>query len=224
MPRKATSVARRGGRPSRAEAPLLRERILEAATDLFLAEGYGSTSIEAVAARAGISKRTFYDRFDDKAMLFAAVVHRIIERLRPPAGVPLIAGAALPEVLVRLAGLILAAALSAPAIALHRLISGESVRFPELARAVMSEGTTREAIAMIGDLLARELPEANLGSAERRFAAEQFMVMVISIPQRRAMGFGPRMTQADLDAWARHTVHLFLNGCRGEGVQANCAG
>jgi TetR/AcrR family transcriptional regulator, mexJK operon transcriptional repressor len=215
MPRKATSVARRAGRPSRAEALLLRERILEAATDLFLAEGYGSTSIEAVSARAGISKRTFYDRFDDKAMLFAAVVHRIIDHLRPPAGVPIIAGTTLPDILVRLAGLILLAALSPSAIALHRLVNAEAVRFPELVKAVNSEGTTREAIAMIGEMLARELPDSNLGSAERRFAAEQFMVMVISIPQRRAMGFGARMTQPELDAWAKQTVRLFLNGCRG---------
>src|SRR5450755_5128969 len=117
MPRKAAAVARRSGRPSRADALLLRERILEAATELFLAEGYGSTSIEAVAARAGISKRTFYDRFNDKTMLFAAVVHRIIEHIRPPAGVPTIAGASLPEILIRLAGLILTAALSPPALA-----------------------------------------------------------------------------------------------------------
>lgn len=79
---------------------------MSAAADLFLAEGYGSTSIEAVAARAGISKRTFYDRFDDKAMLFAAVVHRIIEQVRPPPDVPLVVGATLPEMLRHVAGLI----------------------------------------------------------------------------------------------------------------------
>src|SRR5450631_727338 len=120
MARKAGKRAARGGRPSRADALRLRERILVAATDLFLAEGYGSTTIEAVAARAGISKRTFYDRFDDKAVLFAAVVHRIIEHMRPPTGVPILAGAALPDILIRLAGLILRAALSPPALALHR--------------------------------------------------------------------------------------------------------
>ena len=70
---------RKGGRPPRADALKVRAQILEVATDLFLEQGYGSTSIEAVAARAGVSKRTFYDRFDDKAALFAAVVHRIIE-------------------------------------------------------------------------------------------------------------------------------------------------
>jgi AcrR family transcriptional regulator len=55
----------------------------EVATQLFLAEGYGSTTIEAVASRAGISKRTFYHRFDDKAALLAAVVYEIIGQSTP---------------------------------------------------------------------------------------------------------------------------------------------
>src|ERR1700723_3938525 len=153
--RKATKSVGRGGRPSRADALRLRQRILEVATELFLAQGYGSTTIEAVAARAGISKRTLYHRFDDKAALFTAVVHGIIEQIRPPAGVPLIEGATLRNVLRRLAGMILHAALSPQAIALHRLVMAESARFPELARAVAGDGSTREATTLIGDLLAR---------------------------------------------------------------------
>src|ERR1700684_2412064 len=100
--RKAIKAAGRGGRPSRADALRLRGRILEVATELFLAQGYGSTTIEAVAARAGISKRTLYHRFDDKAALFTAVVHQIIEQIRPPAGVPLLEGVTLQEILQRL--------------------------------------------------------------------------------------------------------------------------
>ena len=46
-----TAPLRRGGRPSREAAALLGERILDVATELFLAEGYGATSIEAVAQR-----------------------------------------------------------------------------------------------------------------------------------------------------------------------------
>jgi TetR/AcrR family transcriptional regulator, mexJK operon transcriptional repressor len=214
MARKAKAVAR-GGRPSRADALRLRERILIAATELFLAEGYGSTSIEAVASRAGISKRTFYDRFDDKSDVFAAVVHRIIEHIRPPPEVPLLVGATLPDVLRRLAVLILRAALDPQAIALHRLVNAESVRFPELVRAVASDGSTNEAIALISGLLARELRNAKLSDENRAFAAQQFIFMVVAMPQRRAMGFGPPMTAAELDAWADKVVGLFLDGCRG---------
>lgn len=206
---------RHGGRPSRAAALQLRDRILEVATDLFLSEGYGSTSIEAVARRAGISKRTFYHRFEDKAALFAAVVHRIIEQIRPPPGVPLLEGATLPEVLRRLAGLILRAALSPQAIALHRLVTTESARFPNLVRAVDQEGWAQEATALIGGLLERELQDAKLTPALRTFAAEQFLHMIVALPQRRTMGMGVPMTAQELEVWAANAVSLFLDGCRG---------
>src|SRR4029079_12219276 len=94
---------RRGGRPSRAASEQLGELILDAATQMFLANGFGATSIDAVAQHLRMSKRTFYHRFPDKEALFAAVVHRIIERLRPAANIPLIEGADLEAVLARLA-------------------------------------------------------------------------------------------------------------------------
>ncbi len=103
-PDAGAAVPRRGGRPSRTQSEQLGERILDAATHLFLSVGYGATSIEAVARRARISKRTFYHRFEDKPALFGAVVHRIIDRLRPPADVPLLEGANLREILERAGG------------------------------------------------------------------------------------------------------------------------
>jgi TetR/AcrR family transcriptional regulator, mexJK operon transcriptional repressor len=212
---KTSKAVRRGGRPTRADALLLRQRILKVATELFLAEGYGSTSIEAVAARAGVSKRTLYHRFDDKAALFEAVVHDIIERIRPPAGVPLVEGTNLREVLRRLAGMILRAALAPQALALHRLIMSESARFPELAQAIHGDSSTREATTLIGGILARELRESKISAESRAFAAEQFIFMVVTVPQRRAMGYGVPMSAAELDLWADRTVGLFLNGCRG---------
>jgi TetR/AcrR family transcriptional regulator, mexJK operon transcriptional repressor len=206
---------RKGGRPAREDALKLRETILAVATELFLAHGYGSTSIESVAAHAGVSKRTFYDRFNDKAALFAAVVHRIIESIRPPASVPLLAGANLVEILRRLAGLILQAALSPQAIALHRLVTGESSRFPELASAVENDGGQAEATALIAGLLSRELPKIELNSEDQVFAAQQFIYMVVAVPQRRATGFGVPMTPAELELWAKKAVTLFLDGFMG---------
>jgi AcrR family transcriptional regulator len=209
------AASRKGGRPSRTEAQGLRERILDAATALFFSAGYGATTIEAVAKRARISKRTFYHRFDDKASLLRAVVDRTIERMRPPARVPLLDGANLQEILERLAGLILQAALSAPAIALHRLIVAESARFPALATVVTEQGGTGEAIRLIAGVLEREARAEDLTLDDPVFAAQQFLHMVISWPQRRAMGLGAPMTAAELETWGRKVVNLFLNGCRG---------
>ena len=205
--------ARPGGRPSREAAEQIGDRILDAATDLFLANGYGATSIEAVAQRVHISKRTFYHRFDDKPALFAAVVHRIIERLRPPASVPLIEGVDLTAMLERLSGLILRAALSEQAIALHRLVVAQSARFPELAAVVARDGATEEGVRLIAGLLEREAHKNRLQVDDANFAAELFLHMLIGLPQRRAMGLGAPMSARELAAWPRKVVRLFLNGC-----------
>jgi AcrR family transcriptional regulator len=212
---RANSVPRRAGRPSKAESEQIARRIVDAATDLFFASGYGATSIEAVVQRAGISKRTFYDRFENKTMLLSAVVHRTIERLRPPDDVPLLRGADLPEMLRGVAVLILRAALSPPAIALHRLIVAESGRFPELLAVVARQGASEEAIRLIAGALEREARAGTLALDDPMFAAQQFLHMVIAVPQRRAMGLGKPMRSAEVDAWARDVVNLFLNGCRG---------
>jgi AcrR family transcriptional regulator len=210
----AKAAPRRGGRPSREAAALLGERILDAASALFLAEGYGATSIEAVAQRAGISKRTFYHRFADKEALFAAVVHRIIERLRPPAGTPLYEGGSLEDILRRLARLMLRAALAPMALALSRLLVAEAQRFPELAAIAAREGTRAEAVREIAALLEREARAGRLTLDRPEFAAAQFMQLVITQPQRRALGLGLAMSEAELERWADDCVNLFLNGCR----------
>ena len=214
------AALRLGGRPSRSAALALRARILSVATELFLTQGYGLTTIEAVARNAGVSKRTFYHRFADKAALFAAVIHHIVETIRPPPEVPLLEGATLHDILRRLARLILDAALSAPAIAIHRLIVAESARFPEVVRAANEQDGTAEAHALVGGLLAREFDDTALPPAARDFATQQFLQMVVAIPRRRAMGFGTPMSSAELDVWATQVVTLFLNGCRASSAAA----
>ena len=206
---------RRGGRPSREASEQLGELILDAATELFLTHGFGATSIEAVAQRVRISKRTFYHRFPDKPALFAAVVHRIIKRLRPAAGIPLIEGADLRMVLERLATFILRAAVSPQAMALHRLIVAESARFPELTEVLAREGGTEEAITLIIGILEREMKAGRLKLDDPVFAAQQFLQMVIVLPQRRGMGLDAPMSEQELTGWPRRVVDLFLNGCRG---------
>jgi TetR/AcrR family transcriptional regulator, mexJK operon transcriptional repressor len=205
------------GRPRRTDALRLGEHILDKATELFLSAGYGSTSIEAVAARARVSKRTLYHRFKDKDALFAAVVHRIIQQIRPPPAVPLLQGGTLHEVLRGLALLVLHAALEPRALALHRLVTGESARFPQLLRAVYAEGWAQEASTLIGDLLARELPTVRWTRELRSFAAGQFLELLIAMPQRRAIGLGEPMSARELEAWAEMVVSFFVGGCRALG-------
>lgn len=50
------------------------QRILAAATELFLAHGYLATTLESVARRAQVGARTVYVRFGTKAALFKRVI------------------------------------------------------------------------------------------------------------------------------------------------------
>ena len=209
------AAVRRGGRPSRQESEQKRGLIIDVATALFFEQGYGATSVDAIAQRAGISKRTFYARVQDKADLFGAVIRTIIGRMRPADMTPLFEGRSFEEILHRLASLALVAALSPPALALQRIIVAESARFPELAHLASAEGSKGEAIAHIMALIEREKSAGRLTLDNAQFGAEQFLQMVMSVPQRRAMGLGTPMTQEELGVWCKNTVNLFLHGCRG---------
>lgn len=210
------SPARRGGRPSPERAAQIRDQILDAATALFFAQGYGVSSIEAIARRARISKRTFYSRFRDKAEVFGAVVNRLVDRLRPSNETQLFHAGTFEEILQRLAVLILQAALSPDALALHRLVIAEAPRFPELAAALTASGSRREAISRIADLLVREARARRRALENPAFAAEQFLQLIIAAPQRRALGLGDAMTPPELEAWAHAAVRLFLHGWTGQ--------
>lgn len=50
------------------------QRILEAATALFLADGYAATTLTGVAHRAGVGERTVYVRFGSKAQLLKRAI------------------------------------------------------------------------------------------------------------------------------------------------------
>lgn len=58
-----------------------RAAILSAARELFLADGFDRSSVDAVAARAEVSKRTVYDYFGDKRTLLQAVVDAVGQSL-----------------------------------------------------------------------------------------------------------------------------------------------
>lgn len=52
------------------------DEVLDAACAVFAAEGFANANMDAIAARAGMTKPTLYARFGPKERLFAAVVRR----------------------------------------------------------------------------------------------------------------------------------------------------
>ena len=178
---------------------------MDAATELFLRDGYSTTSLEAVAAAAGVSKRTLYARFSGKAALLQVVVARLVTNWLPAFDAEIEQGGSLRDTLLGSARVMLATALTPQALGLYRLVIAEIGRFPELALVM------REAGAGAGtDRLARVMAEA--GIVEPIWAAEQFMALLLSVPQRRGLGLGPPLDAAEQEVWAERAVDLFLGG------------
>ncbi|MBV7538534.1 TetR/AcrR family transcriptional regulator [Duganella sp. sic0402] len=64
-----------------------RQAIVEAAIAEFRASGFESTSMDKIAATAGVSKRTVYNHFPSKDELFAQILHELwcsIGAMQPP--------------------------------------------------------------------------------------------------------------------------------------------
>ena len=113
-----------------------REQILQGAMRIFLHHGYATTSMDRVAAEAGVSKQTIYSHFQDKEGLFRALIERVtIRRLQAEyqSESELFQGEPV-AVLFKLANSILRRIEDPEYIALIRLVIAESGRFPELAQ------------------------------------------------------------------------------------------
>jgi AcrR family transcriptional regulator len=63
-----------------------REQILAAATEAFARAGFAATSLDDVAAEAGISRAILYRHFDSKTDLYRAVLDRVCARLGAAVG------------------------------------------------------------------------------------------------------------------------------------------
>ncbi|MEM6839006.1 MAG: TetR/AcrR family transcriptional regulator [Cyanobacteria bacterium P01_C01_bin.120] len=110
-------------------------QILNGALQEFLAHGYAGTSMDRVAATAGVSKPTVYNHFQDKEGLFRALVQKIArERFQLKCNSEIFS-AKPAESLPRLLNLMVdTIAEDEDYHDFVRLVIGESGRFPELAR------------------------------------------------------------------------------------------
>lgn len=75
--RQPESAAVKGGRPRN---PRTQQRILKAAAELVLEQGFKALSIDAIAGRAGVGRMTIYRRWPNKA---AIVMDTFLDRARP---------------------------------------------------------------------------------------------------------------------------------------------
>ena len=165
--------ARRVGRPSdRAK----RAAVIETASRHFLEHGYAATSIEQVAADAGVSKVTVYNHFGDKRTLFAAAVDRECDRMRGHFSIRE-AGEGTMRERLRSIGEAMVAFLARPEMIRFELrIAAETQGDPEIGRAFLEAGPWRMKSAFAA-FLEHAAAEGELVIEDPGIAAEQFVSM-----------------------------------------------
>lgn len=133
LPRSGRRAPAKRGRPRRGEMVVRWDRILDAAAASFLRHGYGKVTIAKIACAVGVSTKTIYAKYANKAELMMDVVRRLTDDSRRHlARVALDPGSELAAGL-REFGLHMCAHWNSPVeIELYRLMVSEGPRLPEL--------------------------------------------------------------------------------------------
>jgi AcrR family transcriptional regulator len=211
MPQSKASTRRRlgrGGRPRADELEKLNEGILAAAGELFLQHGFDGTSMDAIAAKARISKRTLYARHADKSALFNTVMYDLLGRYLVPVESIGYAASDLRSALLAVGRDMVTGVLRPEFLAVYRLVAFEAQRRPEFGRWI-NDTRRRPALHVIAGILQRHKDELRLSDFETM--AELFMSLTVDLNLRLA-AFGFRPASAEVDARLLSAVDLFLNG------------
>lgn len=118
-----------------------RDAILGAAKALFCAEGYSGTSVDAIAARAGVSKATVYAHFPSKNDLFTQVLSTVAEsyiRLTDE-----LLDLPVEEGMRQLAHRFLDLVTTPEALTIYRTVFSQGPQFPEMVEAFKNGGPRR---------------------------------------------------------------------------------
>lgn len=218
-------MSARSGTSARAEdARVVRTRaaIVDAARTLFLRDGYAGTTMEDIAAQAGVAKRTVHYQYPDKEALFNEIVLGVIAfaegfardlREEFARGV---APSALRTALHDLGRRHALAIVRPEVIALRRLVIAESRTLPALAREYYDRVPAQVIESLAIGL--SHLQPAGLRLPNGRRAAAQFAYLVAGELLDRAMLTGQVPDEAETVACARDGVKTFLARYAAEGA------
>jgi TetR/AcrR family transcriptional repressor of mexJK operon len=188
--------------------------IVAAATELFTRSGYGAVSMDAIAAKAGVSKRTVYSHFPGKDVLFAAVMTRHCGKVSGADTWNLDPEVEPRQVLTDRGRRFLRLITSPEAIALFRTVTAEAERFPELGRAFFETGPK----CWVGSFEAylRAQDEKKRLRIPNPETAAKFLFSLLKDPlhMRRMLGVQTQVTEAEIDAHVDNVVEAFLEQYR----------
>lgn len=190
-----------------------RQAILDAAAEVFVAEGYAAARLEDVARRAGIAKGTIYLHFRDKQDLFQQLLQTLVgpvldqvEALAAREEIP--TRTLLRQMLGRIRGELLGTRRKD----ILRLIIAEGPRFPEIARFHHQHVVSR-GMAVIRRVLARAAARGEVASdAYARFPQLLMAPVLVAVIWDSLFGaFDP----LDVDGMLEAHLGLILGGAGG---------
>jgi len=206
----ASKKISRVGRPTLDQAGVIDGVILESATKLFLTKGYDATSMVAVAAAAGVSKRTLYSRYGTKEALMNGVIE---DRITQWAAAASENDVDLPDDfkqrMIRHAQTLARALGGTEVREFDRLIQATSVRFPEFAKAFHDLGYRYEL-----NFLAAEIRKGAAETSEPvrnpELVAQQLLNMIMG--WRRTQELVRELENWEVDEFAKNAVEVLFEG------------
>ncbi len=155
-----------------------REQIEAAAYELLREKGYKSTSMLAVARRAGASNETLYRWYGNKQALFSAMVRRnahdaaqLVATFREKGLTPLQTVAELGPVLLRIVT-------GEKAISLNRAAAGDVHETGTLGN-LIAEGGKATIMPLLADVFEAAMADGSLAPGDSREAAEIYIALLI---------------------------------------------
>jgi TetR/AcrR family transcriptional repressor of mexJK operon len=187
--------------------------IRDAAITLFLRKGYLGTSMDEIAAQAGVSKQTIYTHFADKEQLFTDLIRgntEVVEEFIRAMTAGLADTQDLEKDLGELARRYVTSVVQPRVVQLRRLVIGESGRFPEVARTYYQRVPER-VISELASSLARLAERGLLRLDDPLLAAGHLAWLILAAPLDRAMFCGDDVfSTAELERFADAGVRVFL--------------
>ncbi|MFP6848153.1 MAG: TetR/AcrR family transcriptional regulator [Pseudomonas sp.] len=202
--------------PGRPKDLAKRKAILEAAKTLFLSNGYDGSSMDAIAAEAGVSKLTVYSHFTDKEKLFAAAVQSKCEEQLPELLFELSDEVPLAQVLLNIGRGFHELINSRESVELHRVMVSLAAQDSKLSRMFYEAGAQRVLLGM-EDLLRKANQNGKLHIADPASAADHFFCLIKGGANFRLLiGCGEPLQGAEAEAHVRDAVAVFLRAFRVE--------
>jgi len=184
-----------------------RQKMLRAARICFLDRGFLRTTISDVLALSGGSRATVYEEFGDKEGLFAALVASVLDDMSFPA----IADGPPAEVLRALGRNYLEQLLDPDALAIYRVVLGESVHVRQLGPAIFRAGPQAASDAL-AERFAGWAARGELALENPRRAATLFLAMVEGDLHRAAIMWDRSPSTEEIEDTVDAAVTLFLGG------------